>query len=572
MSQTIDRSSPLPSGASLAPGLDPAGRAASSAGAPWTLALFGLALALLYGPTVWSLSNSLWQDDTHSHGPIVLAVVAWLLARGIRFQLDQTPVALRAPGQVGLGSAWVGLGLLAYAVGRSQSLYLLEVGSALPVVLGLVVLVFGTGMARKLWFPLFFMLFLVPLPGSFIDTITHPMKLGVSWASEHLLHLLGYPVGRQGVILSVGQYQLFVADACAGLNSLFMLEAFGLLYLNVVRHESALRNVALAVLIVPISFVSNVVRVCVLALVTYHHGDAAGQGFVHGFSGMVLFGVALMLTIGADTVVRGAVRAWRSRRGFTATREDDAGTPTPGLWPAVRSWAGVKVPLSRAAGMALAALAVATLAWAATPQPQPGTAAGDLEALIPRQFGDWTLVNRPMIPVDVVASEPGETNLNNPYDQVVMRVYRNAAGDVVDLAVAYGAHQRQEVKIHQPELCFTSQGFRIAGRSPTQFSRPAGNTGPAITGQHLYTESGRANVAVSYWIRIGTIYADSAWETRWHIFSQGLKGRATDGVLVRATTRVAGRDEAPAAQARMDAFLEELLRAGSPELRRALAR
>lgn len=570
MSQTIDLTR------SVLPGVPPAaargmGGEPALAPAPWTLALLGLALLLLYGPTVWSLSHSLWQDDTHSHGPIVLAVVAWLFARGIRFHLDHTPVHLRAAGRPGAGAGFTALGLLVYAVGRSQSLYVLEVGSAIPLMLGLILLVFGPAMARKLWFPLLFLLFLVPLPGSFIDTITHPMKLGVSWASEHMLHLLGYPVGRQGVILSVGQYQLFVADACAGLNSLFMLEAFGLLYLNVVRHSNALRNVALAVLIVPISFVSNVVRVCILALVTYHYGDAAGQGFIHGFSGMVLFGVALALTIGADTMVRGVIRTWHRARGTQPAIDEDA-APAPGLWPAVRSWAGVSLPVARAGGVAAAALTIAALAVAATPRPQPGTAAGDLEALIPKQFGEWTLVNRPMIPVDVVAAEPGETNLNNPYDQVVMRVYRNPAGEVMDLAVAYGSHQRQEVKIHQPELCFTSQGFRIASRRDTVIPRPAGSTGPTITGKHLYTESSLGNVAVSYWIRIGTIYADSAWETRWHIFSQGLKGRATDGVLVRATTRVAGPEQAADAQVRMDAFLAELLKAGSPELRQALAR
>jgi hypothetical protein len=42
----------------------------------------------------------------------------------------------------------------------------------------------------------------------------------------------------------------------------------------------------------------------VLSLITYHLGDAAGQGFLHGFSGMVLFITALMLIIGVDTLLR----------------------------------------------------------------------------------------------------------------------------------------------------------------------------------------------------------------------------------------------------------------------------
>ena len=145
---------------------------------------------------------------------------------------------------------------------------------------------------------------MVPLPPSVIDIITQPMKMAVSYASEHLLYLMNFPVARNGVIIFIGQYQLLVADACAGLNSLFTLEALGLLYMNVMRHESPMRNAVLATLIVPISFASNVTRVIILALITYYWGDAAGQGFIHKFSGMLLFMTALMLIIGVDSLLR----------------------------------------------------------------------------------------------------------------------------------------------------------------------------------------------------------------------------------------------------------------------------
>jgi len=125
-----------------------------------------------------------------------------------------------------------------------------------------------------------------------------------------------YPISRTGVTLRIGQYMLLVADACAGLHTLLTLEALGLLYLNVVRRDSAIRNIGLAILIVPISFTANVIRVITLTLVTYHLGDAAGQGFLHGFAGMVLFISALLLIIGFDTVLQ-TFEAYR-RRGVVA--------------------------------------------------------------------------------------------------------------------------------------------------------------------------------------------------------------------------------------------------------------
>jgi len=190
-----------------------------------------------------------------------------------------------------------------------------EVGSLIWLLAALLLLLRGGKALKAQWFPLFFMLFMIPLPSPLVDTVTMPMKMAVSYMAEHILYEIGYPIARQGVILQIGQYKLLVADACAGLHTLFTLEALGLLYLNLVRHTSAIRNIALAILIVPISFSANVIRVMVLTLITYHFGDAAGQGFLHGFAGMVLFISALLLIIGVDSMLQVFVKI---RSGQTA--------------------------------------------------------------------------------------------------------------------------------------------------------------------------------------------------------------------------------------------------------------
>ncbi|MDO9196981.1 exosortase B, partial [Rhodoferax sp.] len=185
---------------------------------------------------------------------------------------------------------------------------LFEIGSVVWLLVALLLLQRGTAALKAQWFALFFMLFMVPLPGPVVDTVTMPMKMAVSYVAEHVLYWAGYPIGRNGVILQIGQYMLLVADACAGLHTLLTLEALGLLYLNLMRHDSFVRNVGLAVMIVPISFTANVIRVMTLTLITFYFGDAAGQGFLHGFAGMVLFLSALLLIIGVDTVLQYAVK------------------------------------------------------------------------------------------------------------------------------------------------------------------------------------------------------------------------------------------------------------------------
>ncbi|HSI44019.1 MAG TPA: exosortase B [Methylotenera sp.] len=260
-----------------------------------------LGLAVMYIPSFVDLFQGIWGTDQQAHGPIVLAISAWFFYYKARQLADSKLVAEPAPE---FGWPILLLGCLLFIVGRSQSLYIFEVGSLILVLLGIVLLFYGVAIAKHFWFAFFFMLFMVPLPASIVDVVTQPMKLAVSFASEHLLYSLGYPVARSGVVVYIGSYQLLVADACAGLNSLFTLEALGLLYMNVMRHESPLRNMLLAALIVPISFTSNVTRVVILALITYYWGDAAGQGFIHEFSGMLLFITALLLIMGVDSLLR----------------------------------------------------------------------------------------------------------------------------------------------------------------------------------------------------------------------------------------------------------------------------
>ena len=267
----------------------------------WLIAIAGL--LAMYLPTFWDLFHGLWASDAQGHGPIVLAISLWLLWK-------KWPEVLAQPTQPAPLAGWPVFifGLLLYLVGRSQDIQIFEVGALIWLISACVLLLSGGVSLKLLWFPLFFMIFMIPLPGMFVDAVTQPMKMAVSYVAEAVLSGVGYPISRTGVVLQIGQYQLLVADACAGLHTLFTLEALGLLYLNLVRHESVARNVTLAILIVPISFTANVIRVMVLTLITYHFGDEAGQGFLHGFAGMVLFMAALILIIATDSLIRMAVQ------------------------------------------------------------------------------------------------------------------------------------------------------------------------------------------------------------------------------------------------------------------------
>lgn len=261
-----------------------------------------IGLLVLYVPTYWMLAHGLWNSDDYAHGPIVLVVTLFLI-------WQQRAVFVREAGieptrlETAVGWLMLILGLLTYAIGRSQDILLLEVGSQIPVILGALLITLGTSAVRALWFALFFLLFMVPLPGFVVDAATGPLKQYISVIAEQALYAAGYPIARNGVMLTIGQYQLLVADACSGLHSMFSLSAMGLLYLYLMQRTSIARNLIIMAAILPIAFAANIVRVMVLILVTYHLGDEAGQGFLHDFAGIMLFVIGLLFLFVLDWVL-----------------------------------------------------------------------------------------------------------------------------------------------------------------------------------------------------------------------------------------------------------------------------
>jgi exosortase B len=264
----------------------------------WSLGLLILVFSAMYVPTYLSLANSTWVKDENGHGPLILAMSVWLLWRDREAFFKLPDVS-----ETAAGLSIMLIGSLCYVIGRSQSIDTVEVGSQILVLSAAVLLLKGWQGLRLVIFPVFFLVFMVPLPGVFAQIITLPLKAAVSYCAEAILYAFHYPIGRSGVTLVIGQYHLLVADACAGLSSIFTLEALGLFYMKMMNYKSAARNTVIAIMILPISFISNTVRVIILVLVTYYLGDEMGQGFVHGMAGMVLFAVALTLTYLFDLAI-----------------------------------------------------------------------------------------------------------------------------------------------------------------------------------------------------------------------------------------------------------------------------
>jgi exosortase B len=244
-------------------------------------ALLGASVAVLLVPSYVDVYRVFWRLERGAQGPVILALIGWLIWRerhALRRFAARPPLL---PGVLPLA-----VGLVLYILGRSQSIYSLEIAAQIPVMLGICWLLWGAQGVRRLWFPIALLVFVVPIPGSMLDPLLLPLKNWVSSSVDGLLHWLGYPIARSGVLLVIGPYRLLIADACSGLNSMVALSGVGLLYVYLADHPGRWRNVALLASILPIAFAANIVRVLLLVLITYYNGEAAGSTF-HDHAGVL---------------------------------------------------------------------------------------------------------------------------------------------------------------------------------------------------------------------------------------------------------------------------------------------
>jgi len=264
-----------------------------------SFAILAVGIALFAVPTMIFVVQEYWSSESGAHGPIVLFTGIWLLWR-------QWPQAIKVR-EVPQGfEVWAALAVFVVlqVIARITQIVELEgflmYGALITVLYAFV----GGEVLKKLWFPLFYIAFIFPPPETIVAAVTVPMKMWLSVAAIRFLDLFGYPIGGEGVRIYIGQYELLVAAACAGINSIISLSAISLFYIYV-RHQAEWRYAAFLVLfIVPIALLANFVRVLILILLTYYAGEAAAQGFLHNFAGIVMFAVAIASVFGLDSVLK----------------------------------------------------------------------------------------------------------------------------------------------------------------------------------------------------------------------------------------------------------------------------
>lgn len=259
--------------------------------------MFLLGCAILIIPTMIGVARFSWSTEQGGHGPIVLATGIWLLLREIKDAKAErmTP----RPWAAALGIAFF---LAIYLVARITGILEIEAMAMYGALLLGIYLLVGGRFMRAIWFPLVYLALVLPPPDSVVAAVTQPIKIAISEWAVSLLYALGYPIASSGVTIYIAQFELLVAAACAGLNSIISLGAICLFYVYLRHRNNFTAFLLVSLAVIPVAVFSNFIRVLVLILITYYLGEAAAQGFLHDFAGLLMFAVALVTIFALDSI------------------------------------------------------------------------------------------------------------------------------------------------------------------------------------------------------------------------------------------------------------------------------
>jgi len=259
------------------------------------------ALVALYFPFLQTLVANWAVNDDYSHGYFIPFLTIYFIYH-MRDELKQLKIK---PNIFGLLIIAAGLGQLLIA--KIGSEFFLQRTSFVIVLYGLVLFFLGWDYFKKLFLPLSYLFFMIPLPAIVWNKIAFPMQLFASGLTENMVYSLGIPIFRQGNVLQLAETTLEVVAACSGLRSLmtmFALSGALAIISTIPRWKKWLLFFAAA----PIAVIANITRLTGTAVLASRYGSDVAQGFLHDFSGLVVFGLGLGLLVGVNALL---TKTWK---------------------------------------------------------------------------------------------------------------------------------------------------------------------------------------------------------------------------------------------------------------------
>jgi exosortase len=252
------------------------------------------------------LVDDWYHDDNYSHGFLIIPIAIYLLYK--KRNEIVLPVKPSKLGLIVFVVACIGL-----IFGTAAKEFFTSRFSLVLAVTGVAIYYLGWVNFRKVWFPFFFLLFMIPLPATIYYSATLPMQIFATKVTHVILKVFGVPALRQGNIIYLPNYALEVAEACSGLRSLVTLLALAAL-IGYITLSGKIKPIILFVSAVPIAIALNIFRLVFTAVGAYAISTKLAEHFLHELSGIIVFFLALIIMLLFATLLR-VKGDWKFKQG-----------------------------------------------------------------------------------------------------------------------------------------------------------------------------------------------------------------------------------------------------------------
>lgn len=477
-----------------------------------------------------------WPRADYSHCYLIPVVVLYLIWE----KKDELAAEQAAP-------SWGGLlflvpGIVLFWVGElAGELYSLYLSSWL-VAVGILWMHIGWRKLKVIAFALFMLLTMFPLPNFLNTKLTFGLKLISSQIGVKLLQLCGMSAYREGNIIDLGFTQLQVVDACSGLRYLFPLLVMGILLAYFYR-AALWKRILLVVSTVPLTIITNSLRIAFTGIIYKRWGAAAAEGFFHGFSGWLIFVFTLGVLLAEIWILR-HIAPEPSESFFAKPKSVLPIRSTIATAPAD---SGIKAFLSPPQFIVAAVLLLVTLGLSIGVEFREKIPASRPFSQFPLAVGQWVGTRQYMEVKFIQALD---------LTDYVIIDYQNSSGRPVNFYVAYYESQRKGESIHSPETCLPASGWVFEQAGKASLTLPDGRT--MTVNRAIMEKNGQQQISYFWFPTRGRILAN-AWEIKLYTFWDALTRQRTDGALVRVITPVLAGERPQDVEERLQSFVKDIV-------------